>query len=241
MYKSDLQEVLVALYLRLNGYLTSGYIAHASIGNLTEIDIIAVRFPGHKEPEREVSPCKHLRPPADRIDFLIGEVKGGKKNANFNPKFRERPDAIRKLLYRMGAFPEQEIDAWIPKIMAALKPQNLRKSSDFPSFSVTSPPGMVRFVLFSPDQTRDSTRNTRPVIFGDDMLAFIWKCMRPAVPRPECAVDYNPELWGYHFNELVAYFKDPLRESPGTVDDLYARVLGNISGKRGRATFLNRD
>ncbi len=69
MDKSDLQEVLTALYLRLNGYLASGYIAHAHVGNLTEIDIIAVRFPGHKEPEREVSPCKYLRPPSDRIDL----------------------------------------------------------------------------------------------------------------------------------------------------------------------------
>jgi hypothetical protein len=106
--KSDLQELLTALYLRLNRYLASGYIAHARVGNLTEIDIVAVRFPGHKEPEREVSPCKHLRPPSDRIDFLVGEVKGGQRNANFNPKFREQPDAIRKVLHRLGAFSDQE-------------------------------------------------------------------------------------------------------------------------------------
>ena len=224
MDKSDLQEVLAALYLRLNGYLASGYIAHARVGNLTEIDILAVRFPGHKEPEREVSPCRHLRPPPDRVDFVVAEVKGGKRNANFNPKFRERPEAIRKVLSRLGAFSEQEIEVWIPKITAALRPQSLAKMSDFPSFPVTGLPGLLRFVLFSPDQTRGSSRHQRPVIFGDDMLTFIWTCLRPEVPRPECATDYLVELWGHQFNDLIAYFKDPSRRSPGMVDDLYAHV-----------------
>jgi len=223
--KSDLQEGLAALYLRLNGYLASGYIAHARVGNLTEIDILAVRFPGHKEPEREVSPCKHLHPPSDRIDFLVGEVKGGQKNANFNPKFRERPDAIRKVLYRLGAFSNKEIEARIPEIMAVLRPQSLAKAPDFPSFSVGGLPGLLRFVLFSPDQTRNSSRNQRPAIFGDDMLGFIWTCLRPAAPRRECATDYHVELWGHQFNELVGYFKDPSRRSCGTVDDLYAHLL----------------
>ena len=81
--------------------------------------------------------------------------------------------------------------------------------------------------LFSPDQTRGSSRNQRPVIFGDDILGFIWTCLRPAVPRLECATDYHVELWGHQFNKLVAYFKDPSRRSPGTVDDLYAHVLGD--------------
>ena len=42
MDKSDLQELLAALYLRLNGYFPSGFIAHAPVGNLTEIDILAL-------------------------------------------------------------------------------------------------------------------------------------------------------------------------------------------------------
>ena len=62
MDTSDLQELLAALYLRLNGYFPSGFIAHASVGNLTEIDILAVRFPDHRELEREVEPCVHLTP-----------------------------------------------------------------------------------------------------------------------------------------------------------------------------------
>jgi hypothetical protein len=33
------------------------------------------------------------------------------------------------------------------------------------------------------------------------------------------------ELWGHQFKEIVVYFKDPSRQNPGTVDDVYAHVL----------------
>ncbi len=91
--------------------------------------------------------------------------------------------------------------------LPALRPQSLAKASDFPSFTVTGVAGQLRFVLFSPDQTRDASRKPRP-IFGDDMLDFIWTCPRPAVPRSECATDYHVELGGDQFNEAVAYFED---------------------------------
>jgi hypothetical protein len=224
MDRSDFLEVLAALYLRLNGYLASGYIAHAPIKNLTEIDLIGVRFPQHCEPEREVLPCPRLHPPTDRADFIVGEVKGGKKRANFNPKFRERPDAIRKVLRRIGAFSEDDIDVLIPQIVAILKPERLRRLVDFPSLPVQAYNAQLSFVLFSPDQVR-APRSTRPVIFGDDILGFMWKCFRPSKPRSECAVDYNRELWGHQFNDLVAYFKDLNRERPRTVDEVYNYVM----------------
>jgi hypothetical protein len=77
--KSDIQETLVSLYLRLNGYFVSGFIVHASRGVGTEMDVLAVRFPKHQEPEREGQPCRYLAAPTDQIDFLLGEVKGGQR------------------------------------------------------------------------------------------------------------------------------------------------------------------
>ena len=82
--KSDVQETLVSLYLRLNGYFVSGFIAHADYGVRTEMDVLAVRFPLHSEPEREVLPCDRLAVPNDEIDFIVGEVKGGTENVRFN-------------------------------------------------------------------------------------------------------------------------------------------------------------
>src|SRR5436309_2351830 len=124
MDKSDLQELLAALYLRLNGYFPSGFIAHAPVGNLTEIDILAVRFPDHKELEREVEPCAHLHPPKDYIDLVVGEVKGGRKNANFNPKFYQRPETVEKVLNRIGAFSRNEVADLVAQVMTAAKPES---------------------------------------------------------------------------------------------------------------------
>ena len=64
--EKDVHEALVGLYLRLNGYFTSGFIVHASeekeakVRNITELDILAVRFPFNQEPGREVNPSKEL-------------------------------------------------------------------------------------------------------------------------------------------------------------------------------------
>lgn len=227
MNKSDLQELVAALYLRLNGYFSSGFIAHAPLGNLTEIDVLAVRFPRHKEPEREVEPCMRLHPPKDRIDFILGEVKGGKKNPNFNPKFYQRPEAVEKVLNRIGAFSKEEITDLIPKVTAAAKPESWRKYTDFPALAVPSWRAQLRLVLFAPDHTRDP-KQTRPAIYGDDMVNFIWRCLRPTDPRVGCAVDYNPQLWGHQFNALVTHFKDKARQAPGTIADVYATVLGVV-------------
>ena len=57
MDKSDIQDTLVSLYLRLNGYFVSGFIVHASSGVGTEIDVLAVRFPQHEEPSGRFSPA----------------------------------------------------------------------------------------------------------------------------------------------------------------------------------------
>src|ERR1700722_1957421 len=110
MNKSAIQEMLVSLYLRLNGYFVTGFIVHADRGVRTEIDVLAVRFPRHKEPEREVPPSSYLEIPTANIDFLVGEVKGTSGNANFNIRFRENPHAVRAVLHRFGAFSDAEID-----------------------------------------------------------------------------------------------------------------------------------
>ena len=48
--KSTIQEQLATLYLRLNGYFTTGYIIHTSKNDIEgELDIIGVRFPYHKQ------------------------------------------------------------------------------------------------------------------------------------------------------------------------------------------------
>ncbi|MEX2223218.1 MAG: hypothetical protein WEG40_15605 [Candidatus Rokuibacteriota bacterium] len=226
MDKSDIQETLVSLYLRLNGYFLSGFIVHAAYGVGTEMDVLAVRFPRHKEPEREVQPCERLAIAPDRIDLIVGEVKGGSNNVNFDVRFRNDPDAICTVLRRFGAFDDAEIDRVCRAVPELLDPKNVRRSPTFPELDVTTAvdigrqPAKLRFVPFAAEQRR-STEAARPYVFEDDLLAFTWKCFRPEQARARSGARYNYELWGPQFLQMVRYLKDPLRTAPGTIEELY--------------------
>ncbi|MBP9664860.1 MAG: hypothetical protein KBD94_09570 [Pyrinomonadaceae bacterium] len=226
MDKSDIQETLVHLYLRLNGYFVGGYIAHASKGVGTELDVLAVRFPRYEEREREVLCCTHLAIPTDRLDFIVGEVKGGKKNVNFNQRFRNEPRAVRSVLNRIGAFPCAEISRVCAAVQNLLDPANIRTAGAFPELDLAlwhdtnAQLAKLRFVPFAAEQNRVSNPK-RPYIFQDDMLAFIWECFRPNQQRPMCGVRYNFDLWGPQFVRMVEHFKDLNRTSHGTINDLY--------------------
>ena len=228
MDRSDVQETLVHLYLRLNGYFSSGYIVQAPQGAATELDVLAVRFPRYEEPEREILCSNHLGIAADRIDFVVGEVKGGgASNVNFNAKFRNSPAAVRSVLQRFGAFPCGEIDRAVAAVPQLLDPTHLRGASVFPEMEITlwgdagSQRAKLRFIPFATGQTRP-TGGARPYIFQDDMIGFVWDCFRPERQRVLCDVRYNFELWGHQFAQMVQYFKDTNRAAPGTLDDLYA-------------------
>jgi len=226
MDKSDIEETLVHLYLRLNGYFVSGFIVHATQGAVTEVDVLAVRFPCHKESEREVRCCTHLGIPADHIDFIVGEVKGGRK-VNFNVSFRENAGSVRSVLHRCGAFAPVEIERVCAVVPILLSPSNLRTSRTIPELDVAlwddtkAQRAKLRFVLFATGQTR-SAKSIRPFIFQDDMFRFVWECFRPERQRAFCDVRYNFELWGPQFSKMVQYFKDLARVEPGTMTDLYA-------------------
>ncbi len=232
MDRSDVQETLASLYLRLNGYFVSGFIVHARNRVTTEMDVLAVRFPKHQEPEREVQCCEHLAIPPNRVDFIVGEVKGGQGPVNFNVRFRADAGAIGTVLRRFGAFEDPEIDRVATVVPAVLDPTNLRNRAGFPELDVAVSPQLglaatakLRFVPFATEQERGNGCG-RPYLFADDLLAFVWQCFRPDQRRPLCDDHYNYELWGPQFTAMVRHFKDPNRHSPGTVDDLY-RVYGS--------------
>jgi hypothetical protein len=218
--KSDVQETLVLLYLRLNGYFGTGFIVHAPQRNKTEMDVLAIRFPRHTEPEREVQCSERLVIPSGRVDFLVGEVKGGMNNINFNVRFREDPASIRTVLNRFGAFEEQEIEHLCACLPDLLEPEKVRKSGAFPTVALRDGQCQLRFVLFAAEQRRDeSTR--RPYVFEDDLLNFVWTCFRPEQRRAQCDIRYNYELWGPQFADMVRYFKKS-ENMPESIKELYS-------------------
>lgn len=234
MDKSDVQETLVSLYLRLNGYFESGFIVHAPRGVKTELDVLAIRFPKHKEPEREVQCCPHLSLPTNRIDFLVGEVKSGRARGNFNYRFRNDAEAIRTVLHRFGAFEEEEIARICTEIPSLLDPDKIRLSPTFPTLQVCNGTAQLRFVLFAPEQRRKDN-STRLHIFENDLLGFVRSCLRPETPRSRCDDRYDFKLWGSQFVKIVCYFKE-LNDSLGEerIEAVY-RACGLKSKRRPQA------
>jgi hypothetical protein len=220
MDKSDVQETLVLLYLRLNGYFSTGFIVHAPNWNKTELDVLAIRFPRHKEPEREVQCSEFLAVPRERIDFLIGEIKGGSDNINFNVRFRKDTASIRTVLNRFGAFEEHEIENLCGQLPDLLEPERVRRTAGFPTIPLRDGLCQLRLVLFAAEQQRNGSR-PRPYVFEDDILTFVWTCFRPEQRRAQCDTHYNYELWGPQFVEIVQYFKKA-EKRPESIKELYA-------------------
>lgn len=221
MDRSDIQESLFTLYLRLNGYFVTGFIVHASHGNMTELDSLAVRFPLQKEPDREIKHSRALKTSDSQLDFLVCEVKGGSKNINFNESLRDNPTAITNVLQRIGAFTDAEISSLVPQIQGLLQPQTIQESQECPAINIPRINARLRFLLVAPEQTRSADKH-KPYIYGDDIIAYIWECFRPEKPRQNCAVSYNKHLWGEQYIKFVDYFKDKSREKPGDINAIYA-------------------
>ncbi|RIJ91767.1 MAG: hypothetical protein DCC44_08870 [Acidobacteria bacterium] len=75
--KSQLQEQLVSLYLRLNGFfVTASSSTHHCHGqNRAELDALALRLPYSCEPERQIGPDSALDLSEKYTDLSICEVK----------------------------------------------------------------------------------------------------------------------------------------------------------------------
>ena len=190
------------------------------------MDALAVRFPKNQEPEREIQGCTRLSIPADHIDFIVGEVKGGPGPVNFNFPFRGNARAIRTVLRRFGAFEDSEVERVVMAVPALLDPTKLQNAKEFPVMDVAmfanpglSVPAKLRFVPFAAEQTRPNGQ-ARPYVFADDLIEFVWKCLKPDRRRPLSDDNYNYELWGPQFMTMVRHFKNCNRDAC-TVEDLY--------------------
>ena len=90
MTKGEVQEGLVALYLRLNGYFTTGFIVQSPTPGrvTTELDVLAVRMPHNAEPVRVIGGAPELDRWDSGMDFIIGEVKSHGEPLQFNAAAR---------------------------------------------------------------------------------------------------------------------------------------------------------
>ena len=220
----EAQEAVVTLYLRLNGYFTSGFIVHSDVPgqNAAELDVLAVRLPHNAEPERDVAGAPELDRWDVGIDFIIGEVKSRRQPFQFNDALRQSPQAVASILRWWGHLTEAEVLALRDAVVLALAP----------SLGATAAPAVVcprdarvRAILFCPEQVGARRQQQSWFIPGTPMFQYVWNCLRPNAPRAACATVYDYGRWGSDLEHIVRYFKDPARTAPGTFADL-AQSLG---------------
>src|SRR5579871_6585567 len=149
MTKADVQEALVALYLRLNGYFTTGFIVQSGTpGRITtEVDVLAVRLPHNKEPHRVIGYAQELDPWDTGVDFIIGEVKSHGEPLQFNPAVRNCT-AISTILQWWGHLTPEEVETKTQDVTSILQP--LPGATTAPTVYCPRD-ARVRALLFSPE------------------------------------------------------------------------------------------
>ncbi len=229
--KSNFQERLVCLFLRLNGYLQSGFISHsAKWGNVgTEIDRICIRFPNHSQDEREVSCYEKLHIPNSSIDIIIAEVKNN--SLRFNNSLSKIKNGAEKnwkqILQWIGLFTKEEIDHLVPKMINIVKRNCLSDKGSFPKCVHKNKYGeiIIRPILFS-IETKKTTSDTQMWINGHEILEFLWDCFCPELIRKSCSTSYPLFLWGQEFADIVVYIKNRHKKglNIGTLEELYLAI-----------------
>jgi hypothetical protein len=222
MTKADVQEVLVALYLRLNGYFTTGFIVQSSTPGrvTTELDVLAVRLPHNTESDRVIGCARELDPWDSGVDLIIGEVKSHGEPLQFNPAVRN-PRGVSTILQWWGHLTAEEVATKTPEVLSILQPRPGAATAP----TVLCPRGArVRTILFSPETRNDRRPDQAWFISGPPMSKYVFECLHPNEPRETCATNYGAGQWGVGLAPLVAYFKDPARTVPGDFRDLVAHL-----------------
>lgn len=223
--RSKLQEDLVSLYLRLNGFFVTGFIVHSPIHghNQGELDGLALRLPFNSEPEREIGPDSLLKLSTKHTDLALCEVKSKGQQLRFNKALTDSPNAVGTVLRWSGLFENSEVDDLCGVLRDALSRQGTPAGT---APTIIGPRGVrIRGLLFSPE--RKSRRSNQPwFVTGPEIMQYVWQCLCPPTPRTSCATTYDFQLWGNH-EPIVRYFKSVGTDGPGDIDALYEFIDKN--------------
>ncbi|MBZ9916578.1 MULTISPECIES: hypothetical protein [unclassified Mesorhizobium] len=224
MKQSDIDEALVTLYLRLNGYFTSGLIVHSPIHGqaTTEVDCLAIRLSHHAQPERMIDDDPFLDTASGITDVLICEVKSDPNKLTFNKPMKLDAGALAGILNWTGAFEADKVAEVAGRVRGLfdeeLAIEQARKG-------LVEGDVRVRALLCCPpmsESPEDRWRLTAPVI-----LNYAEACFRPDEARPTCSVRYNFQQWGYPMKRIVTWLKDTNRAGPARLNELYAHLDKN--------------
>lgn len=229
---SQFQERLVSLYLRLNGYLQTGYIPHAKKWGEagTDIDRIGLRFPGHRQTEREIECDSLIDIPTDSIDIVIAEVKNNdlKFNDSIIDKKKRAIENWTQILNWIGLFREKDIDSLVLSLIDLTSKNGQIENCSFDKITYESDFGLItiRPMLFVFEQQK-SENDEKAWVNGEEILKYVWKCFCPEIKRDNCSTRYPFKLWGTEFSDIVEYIKDRHKRKLeiGTLSDMYSELI----------------
>ena len=184
--KSTIQEQLATLYLRLNGYFTTGYIIHSDKKEIAgEVDIIALRFPLHKQDDTEHNSSEFLEL-STNIDIIIAEAKSFGQPLQFNDciKRQNTLEPLQKLLLWTGVFKNETINDIAIEINTLVQTKENSQLKTFRSTNIIETNFgnvTIRPILFSPE--RLNINNTDKFINWTELNDFIWLCLCPSETR----------------------------------------------------------
>jgi len=218
----DVPEAVTTLYLRLNGFLTSGFILHSSKPGeaLGDVDCLALWHPHHDQSERGVSPDSFLEL-GGRPDLLLCEVKSSLPSLSFNERLRTDPAGLNSLIRWSGLVLPSDVPDVVAKLQALIQedtaPAEARAGFVYSGVR-------IRALLCCPGCPSEPPVD-RWCILGDQMLDYINKCLNPHVPRPSCSPTYSYDLWGGYLEPVVRYFKALASSATPSFAELRARVV----------------
>jgi hypothetical protein len=217
----DVPEAITTLYLRLNGFFTSGLVLHSSKkGSVRgDVDCLALRHPFHDQSERGVGSdpllCLGTTP-----ELLLVEVKSSIPALSFNERLRTDPAALNAFLRWTGLVRPDSLSAATKQLSALIQDG---VSVDLAREGTVIDGVRVRALLCCPRCPAKQSVD-RWCIRGEQLLDYVNRCLNPHVPRPSCSTTYPLELWGGFLEPLVTYFKKlPLAATP-TYSGLHAKV-----------------
>jgi hypothetical protein len=221
MTKSDVHEILAQLYLRLNGYFTTGLILHSPEWGRarTEIDCFAVRHPYHCQSDRRVETSDFLGEYDGETDLILCEVKSELGALGFNQPVRDDLEALRAALRWAGVWTEEEIHSVAERFQPLLQSD---VSIDDARAGIVEGSCRIRGLLCCPPCS-EGTAN-RWCLLGSEIFRFAVLCFNPPTPRESCSTRYNFRQWGYPFTPVVTYFKHGDGKAEITLEGLYAHL-----------------
>jgi len=202
---SDIDEILVQLYLRLNGYFTTGLILHSPTWGQSnsEIDCLAIRHAHHSQQDRRVAISDFLSPQNRKMDFLICEVKNDTSNIKFNDPIKNNLEVVCSFLLWSGIFHKTQVNS-ISKRIQPLFQDDIDINTVI--LGVEEENVIIRPLLCCPPMLDES--ENKWCLNGKEIFNYANLCFNPDHRRDSCSTRYNFQQWGYPFSKVVTFFKN---------------------------------